>query len=108
MALRTLYTFFARPPAAAITAAFHVLRTTEEGPCSSLVEPFFDYIVGLNGQTLAALAPRADAHTLEETLATLVEQSENIPLKLQIWSSKRQELRGKRWNGVICQTYRSL
>jgi hypothetical protein len=51
------------------------------------IEPFFDFLVGLAG------APVSDD---TDAFAATVERSENRPLVLQVWSSKRQELRGAR------------
>ena len=77
---------------------FHVLRVADGSPAAQAnIEPYFDYIVGLLGQAINASTH--DVHgggNVEEMLARVVEEYEDRKLTLQIWSSKRAELRGAR------------
>lgn len=61
------------------------------------IEPFFDYVVGVDGQPLSAgmAGGNSSTHLIEEMLAKIVDEHEGHYLDLQIWSSKRMELRGE-------------
>ncbi|KAK9898194.1 hypothetical protein P389DRAFT_166517 [Cystobasidium minutum MCA 4210] len=75
---------------------FHVLRVADNSPAAEAgIEPFFDYVVGVDGQPLSAgmAGPNASPNLIEEMLAKVVEEHEGHQLALQIWSSKRMELR---------------
>lgn len=77
---------------------FHVLRVADNSPAAAAgIEPFFDYVVGVDGQPLSAgmAGPNASPVLIEEMLAKVVEEHEEHQLDLQIWSSKRMELRGQ-------------
>jgi GRASP55/65 PDZ-like domain len=68
--------------------AFHVLRVTPSSPASkTTIEPFFDFVVGFEGDTIRS---RVDAVELEK----IVESHEGRTLNLVVWSSKDQESRG--------------
>ena len=75
---------------------FHVLRCAEGSPAEAAsIEPYFDYIVGLNGQALnSSSMDQSHTSNVEELLAEVVEAHEGRALSLQVWSSKRGELRG--------------
>ncbi|ORY56790.1 GRASP55/65 PDZ-like domain-domain-containing protein [Leucosporidium creatinivorum] len=65
--------------------AFHVLRVAERSPAASAgIDPFFDFICGVNGQPLGE-----DIDTLTDVL----ERSEGRQIYLQVYSTKRKELR---------------
>ncbi|KAF8272018.1 GRASP55/65 PDZ-like domain-containing protein [Lactarius quietus] len=73
------------PPARAL----HVLRVTPSSPASQTnIEAFFDFVVGLEGDTQS---PRKtlDAAELEE----IVEKNEGRSLSLLVWNSKSQATR---------------
>jgi len=68
--------------------ALHVLRVTPSSPASKTgIEPFFDFVVGFQGD---ALANNLDAAELEK----IVESHEGKSLNLVVWNSKNQESRG--------------
>jgi len=68
--------------------ALHVLRVTPSSPASKTdIEPFFDFVVGFQGD---ALANNLDAAELEK----IVEFHEGKSLNLVVWNSKNQESRG--------------
>ena len=68
--------------------ALHVLRVTPSSPASNTnIEPFFDFVVGFQGDTLTN---NLDAAELEK----IVESHEGEALNLVIWNSKNQESRG--------------
>lgn len=68
----------------------HVLRVTPSSPASlSNIEPFFDFVVGFEGDSLSA-ENNIDAFELEK----IVESHENRILNLLVWNSKNQRTRG--------------
>lgn len=70
--------------------ALHVLRVTPSSPASQTnIEPFFDFIVGFEGDTLSSHS-NIDVNELE----TIVEAHEGRVLNLLVWSSKNQDTRG--------------
>ena len=77
----------AHPP----TRGLHVLRVTPSSPASlSNIEPFFDFVVGFEGDSLASAENNIDAFELEK----IVESHENRILNLLVWNSKDQRTRG--------------
>ena len=78
--------FQAHPP----SRGLHVLRVTPSSPASlSNIEPFFDFVVGFEGDSLSA-ENNIDAFQLEK----IVESHENRTLNLLVWNSKNQRTRG--------------
>ncbi|BGP58483.1 hypothetical protein JCM8202v2_006152 [Rhodotorula sphaerocarpa] len=66
-------------------AALHVLRVAENSPAAEAgVEPFFDFVVGAGGQQIGD-----DIDYLTDVL----EQNEGAEVPLQIYSTKRKEIR---------------
>ncbi|TRM62249.1 GRASP55/65 PDZ-like domain-containing protein [Schizophyllum amplum] len=75
----------AHPP----SQALHVLRVTPHSPASQTdIEPYFDFVVGFEGDALEAHAS-IDAAKLE----SIVEAHEGRVLNLLVWSSKRHDTR---------------
>jgi hypothetical protein len=75
----------AHPP----SRGLHVLRVTPSSPASlSNIEPFFDFVVGFEGDSLSA-ENNIDAFELEK----FVESHENRILNLLVWNSKDQRTR---------------
>lgn len=71
------------------TRALHVLRVTPLSPASHTnIEPFFDFVVGYDGDSLAQNT--VDVAELER----IVEAHEGRTLNLMVWNSKNQETRG--------------
>ena len=76
-----------QPPARAL----HVLRVTPSSPASyTNIEAFFDFVVGLEGETHS---PRKVLEAAE--LEAIVEKNEGKNLNLLVWNSKSQTTRGK-------------
>lgn len=70
--------------------ALHVLRVTPSSPASKTnIEPFFDFVVGFEGDALSA-ENFIDASQLER----IVEHHEGRILNLLVWNSKNQQTRG--------------
>lgn len=68
----------------------HVLRVTPSSPAfHANIEPFFDFVVGFEGDTLSSDA--IDATALEK----IVESHENRTLNLLVWNSKSKRTRSK-------------
>ncbi|KAI0304349.1 GRASP55/65 PDZ-like domain-containing protein [Multifurca ochricompacta] len=71
------------------TRALHVLRVTSSSPASQTnIEPFFDFVVGLEGDTHSS-RKMLDAAELE----AIVEKNEGKNLNLLVWNSKSQTTR---------------
>lgn len=70
--------------------ALHVLRVTPSSPASQTdIEPFFDFVVGFEGDSLPS-QNSIDAAELER----IVEGHEGRTLNLLVWNSKDQGTRG--------------
>ena len=68
--------------------ALHILRVTPTSPASQTnIEPFFDFVVGFEGDTLSS---GVDVSELEK----IVEDHEGKVLNLLVWNSKQQGTRG--------------
>ena len=68
--------------------ALHVLRVTPSSPASNTdIEPFFDFVVGFQGDVLTS---NLDAAELEK----IVESHEGQSLNLVVWNNKNHESRG--------------
>jgi len=75
-----------QPPARAL----HVLRVTPSSPAEQTnIEAFFDFVVGLEGETHS---PRKALDAAE--LEAIVEKNEGKNLNLLVWNSKSQTTRG--------------
>ncbi|KNZ59408.1 hypothetical protein VP01_1739g2 [Puccinia sorghi] len=65
--------------------AYHVLRVAESSPAAEAgIEPFFDYIVGIGGQQVTEDG---------EKLANWLDEAEGKSITLQVYSSRKQEVR---------------
>jgi hypothetical protein len=72
------------------TQGLHVLRVTTSSPASfSDIEPFFDFIVGFEGDS-----PSTDKQINVSELEKIVESHEDKTLNLLVWNSKNQKTRG--------------
>ncbi|ESK95795.1 golgi reassembly stacking protein 2 [Moniliophthora roreri MCA 2997] len=75
----------AHPP----SHALHVLRVTPSSPASqAAIEPFFDFIVGFEGDSLSS-----NSNISASELEKIVENHEGRVLNLLVWNSKSQETR---------------
>ncbi|GAA5845241.1 hypothetical protein JCM11251_003854 [Rhodosporidiobolus azoricus] len=73
------------PALRSLSAAFHVLRVAESSPAAEAgVDPFFDFIVGAEGQQLGDEI---------DLLTDVLERSEGRQISLQVYSTKRREVR---------------
>ncbi|GAA5884118.1 hypothetical protein JCM6882_002146 [Rhodosporidiobolus microsporus] len=73
------------PSLRALSAAFHVLRVAENSPAAGAgVDPFFDFIVGAEGRQLGDEI---------DLLTDVLERSEGRQISLQVYSTKRREVR---------------
>ncbi|GAA5853954.1 hypothetical protein JCM8547_008168 [Rhodosporidiobolus lusitaniae] len=76
------------PSLRGLTAAFHVLRVAENSPAAEAgLDPFFDFIVGAEGQQLGDEI---------DLLTDVLERSEDREIALQVYSTKRREVRDVR------------
>ncbi|KAH9457012.1 hypothetical protein MJO29_010993 [Puccinia striiformis f. sp. tritici] len=65
--------------------AYHVLRVAECSPAAEAgIEPFFDYIVGIGGQQVTEDG---------EKLANWLDEAEGKSIVLQVYSSRKQDVR---------------
>ncbi|KAG8787550.1 hypothetical protein FRC16_001543, partial [Serendipita sp. 398] len=71
---------------AAVGRALHVLRVAPGSPADGFIEPFFDFLVGVDGSQLGNVV---DA----KSLSRMVEEHEGKPLPLLIWSAKYRQMR---------------
>ena len=79
-------TAHAQPP----SRALHVLRVTPSSPASQTnIEPFFDFVVGFEGDSLSS-RKNIDAAELDR----IVESHEGKSLNLLVWNNKTQATRG--------------
>lgn len=67
--------------------ALHCLRVAEASPTSDLIEPFFDYLVGIASEEDAPDLSPAD-------LARILEQHEGRTVVLRVYNAKSQRIRG--------------
>ena len=79
-------------PSALPDLALHCLRVAENSPASNLIEPFFDYLVGLETDppsrtTLSGL------NTNE--LGWILEENEGRRIVLRVYNAKSQRIRGE-------------
>ncbi|GAA5982163.1 hypothetical protein JCM5350_003477 [Sporobolomyces pararoseus] len=73
------------PSLPANTVAFHVLRVAENSPAANAgLDPFFDFIVGVNGTQLGEDI---------DTFTQILEENEGRQVTLMVYSTKRKEIR---------------
>ncbi|GAA5957983.1 hypothetical protein JCM3765_006222 [Sporobolomyces pararoseus] len=73
------------PALPANTVAFHVLRVAENSPAANAgLDPFFDFIVGVNGTQLGEDI---------DTFTQILEENEGRQVTLMVYSTKRKEIR---------------
>ncbi|RUS29190.1 GRASP55/65 PDZ-like domain-containing protein, partial [Jimgerdemannia flammicorona] len=84
---------------------YHILKVRENSPAYFAgIEPFFDYIVGINGIKLVSTRPPVRSTRTDNDWRVIIEQFEsNIEgeVVLEIYSSKQQNLRGQCLRGCI-------
>ena len=72
--------------------ALHCLRVADTSPACGLIEPFFDYLIGVDtdpprGSSLSGLSPGELSHALDE--------NENKRIVLHVYNAKSQRIRCK-------------
>lgn len=68
---------------------FHVVRVRTNSPAyKASIEPFFDFITSAKPLGIKGDFP-------DKPLEEIVQEHKNTPIKLTIWSSKRQSYRGE-------------
>ena len=73
-------------PKSQTTLGYHVLKVTGNSPAENAgLEPFFDYLVGINGVAL-----EQETSMLSETMTNY----ENREVKLLVYNTKAAEFRG--------------
>lgn len=70
--------------------ALHVLRTAEDSPSFGLLEPFFDYLVGLDASTTETQQPLGT-----EALGKILADNEGGKVVLKVYNAKSQRIRGE-------------
>lgn len=77
--------------------ALHCLRVAEHSPADGLIEPFFDYLVGVD-EASSVPTTRAGAGPAVPTpaeLARIVEANEGRTIGLTVYNAKTQRVRGE-------------
>ena len=81
--------------------ALHVLRTAEHSPSHGVLEPFFDYLIGLDPASTTATASATAAagpseqHALStEALGQILRDNEGGRVVLKVYNAKSQRIRG--------------
>jgi hypothetical protein len=82
--------------------ALHCLRVADASPADGKIEPFFDYLIGVDA---AASVPTNAAPTLAvptpAELARVLEENEGIPIRLTVYNAKTQRVRGEPSRGRV-------
>jgi len=79
--------------------ALHVLRTAEHSPSHGVLEPFFDYLIGLDPASTTASAGASagpsEQHALStEALGQILRDNEGGRVVLKVYNAKSQRIRG--------------
>lgn len=69
--------------------ALHVLRTAENSPSYGLLEPFFDYLVGLDSSSADSQQSLST-----EALGRILADNEGGRVVLKVYNAKSQRIRG--------------
>ena len=73
--------------------ALHCLRVAPSSPASGHVEPFFDYLVGVETDPPSLLIPEDGLSPVE--LGRVLEENEGRRISLKIYNAKSQRIRGE-------------
>lgn len=88
------------PPA----SGYHVVRVAANSPAHLAgIEPFFDFCVGIDGHPLnVGGGGKGNGDGGDDAMAAwrALEEKEGTRVTLNVWSSKRQELRGELVGGA--------
>lgn len=89
--------------------ALHCLRVADLSPASGLVEPFFDYLIGVEAefdpnaaledtnQANGAIAPGSGSGLSPVELGRILEENEGKRIGLKVYNAKSQRIRGQFW-----------
>lgn len=76
--------------------ALHCLRVADHSPADGLLEPFFDYLIGVDAAaSVPTGAASAVAVPTPAELARVLEENEGIPIRLTVYNAKTQRVRGE-------------
>lgn len=78
-------------PTALPEIALHVLKVSENSPADGLLEPFFDYLVGI--QDGSGKQPGHEVPTPRE-LQSILERNKGKEISLFVYNAKTQRVRG--------------
>lgn len=79
-------------PTALPEIALHVLKVSENSPADGLLEPFFDYLVGIRDGS--GKQPGQDVPTPRE-LQGILEMNQGREITLFVYNAKTQRVRGE-------------
>lgn len=79
-------------PTALPEIALHVLKVSENSPADGLLEPFFDYLVGI--QDGSGKQPGQEVPTPRE-LQNILERNQGKEISLFVYNAKTQRVRGE-------------
>lgn len=79
-------------PTALPEIALHVLKVSENSPADGLLEPFFDYLVGI--QDGSGKQPGQEVPTPRE-LQSILERNQGKEISLFVYNAKTQRVRGE-------------
>lgn len=79
-------------PTALPEIALHVLKVSENSPADGLLEPFFDYLVGI--QDGSGKQPGHEVPTPRE-LQSILERNQGREISLFVYNAKTQRVRGE-------------
>lgn len=95
-------------PATLPEFALHCLRVADHSPADGLLEPFFDYLIGVDAAaSVPTGAASAVAVPTPAELARVLENNEGIPIRLTVYNAKTQRVRGewlcvvRRWSDCV-------
>jgi hypothetical protein len=76
--------------------ALHVLRTAEHSPSDGVLEPFFDYLIGLDpASTAQGTSQEAQQALSTEALGQILRDNEGGKVVLKVYNAKSQRVRGE-------------
>ncbi|BEJ17538.1 hypothetical protein CspHIS471_0609390 [Cutaneotrichosporon sp. HIS471] len=74
--------------------ALHCLRVADASPADGLIEPFFDYLIGVDAASSVPTNVQATmAVPTPAELARVLEENEGIPIRLTVYNAKTQRVR---------------
>lgn len=74
--------------------ALHVLRTAEHSPSHGVLEPFFDYLIGLDPASTASSTSHEQQALSTQALGQILRDNEGGKVVLKVYNAKSQRIRG--------------